>query len=113
MLTNCPGLMAGATVGAWTFKIHVARATGRFSRISPSACFGTSGASRGGGCGTAREGSTRAGGAPADAKCARRAGDRYLLAVPQTLPQSRAAGFVLTREGAHGEPQYLLLVNRR
>ena len=33
--------------------------------------------------------------------------------MPQTLPQSRAAGFVLTREGPAGEPEYLLLVNRR
>ena len=31
----------------------------------------------------------------------------------QALPQSRAAGFVLTREGPKGEPEYLLLVNRR
>jgi bis(5'-nucleosidyl)-tetraphosphatase len=33
--------------------------------------------------------------------------------VQQALPQSRAAGFVLTREGDAGEPQYLLLVNKR
>lgn len=32
---------------------------------------------------------------------------------PEDLPQSRAAGFVLTRETAGGATEYLLLVNRR
>jgi bis(5'-nucleosidyl)-tetraphosphatase len=33
--------------------------------------------------------------------------------VVYTLPQSRAAGFVLTRDDPTGEPRYLLLVNQR